>query len=467
MTPHAILADLWAGLGLDPAAPSRATLTGDDPILPSSFRLGAVATATIAATALAASGIHGRRDRSGGGRAPTIAVDATHAVTEFASERHLRVEGAAPGDLFDPIMGAYRTRDGGHLRIHTNFPHHRAGLLRLLGDPPAERDAVARAIAARDAAELDDAAAGAGLPAARMRRFAEWDAHPQSAAVASLPLVRLTRIGDARPEPLPPAADRPLAGLRILDLTRIVAGPVAGRTLAAHGAEVMLVTAPHLPSIPPLVVDTGRGKLSASLDLREEAGREGLRALLRGADIILRAYRPGALDARGFSAEAMAALRPGLVVATLSAYGPDGPWAGRRGFDSLVQTATGLNAAEAAAAGTPGEPRPFPVQALDHATGYLMAFGALAALLRRDREGGSWHVEVSLARTALWLRGLGRIGGAFGVAPPDPRPFLEESESGFGCLTAVRHAARLDGVPSGWTRPSVPPGTHPAAWPRT
>jgi hypothetical protein len=178
-------------------------------------------------------------------------------------------------------------------------------------------------------------------------------------------------------------------------------------------------------------------------------------------------YRPGAIGKLGFGPEDAARMRPGIVYVSLSAYGPIGPWAECRGFDSLVQTASGFNVAEAEAAGVAG-PKPLPAQVLDHASGYLMAFGAMTALARRAREGGSWHVRVSLAQTGHWLRRLGRVEGGLACADPsfdDVRNRLEESESGYGCLTAVRHAAELTETPAHWTRPSVPLGTHEAAWP--
>jgi crotonobetainyl-CoA:carnitine CoA-transferase CaiB-like acyl-CoA transferase len=439
---------------------THAVLTGADPVLPSSFRIGTAATAVIGAVGLAAAEIHRRRT----GRAQTVSVEMRHALAEFRSEQLLRVDGAPMGEGWDAIAGAYRCGDGRWVRIHTNFPHHRDGFLALLG-ADYERASVARALERWEAPRLDEAAAAAGLPAAMMRSFGEWDAHPQGQAVSALPLVEITRIGNAPPEPLPPGADRPLAGLRAVELTRIIAGPVSGRALAAHGAEVMLVTGPHLPSIPTLVVDTGRGKRSAALDLREEEGREALRGLIRGADLFIQGYRPGALAARGSGPEEVAALRPGIVCVSLSAYGQLGPWSGRRGFDSLVQTASGFNAAEAEAAGLPGQPKPLPCQALDHAAGYLMALGALAALMRRAEEGGSWHVQVSLARTGLWLRGLGRVADGFAAQARGPEiGLMEETVTPFGRMCAVRHAAILSETPARWCRPAVPLGTDLARW---
>jgi crotonobetainyl-CoA:carnitine CoA-transferase CaiB-like acyl-CoA transferase len=261
--------------------------------------------------------------------------------------------------------------------------------------------------------------------------------------------------------------DRPLSGLRVLDLSRVIAGPVAGRTLAAHGADVLLVSGPELPAIPWLTIDTGRGKLTTLVELRSEAGRAQLRELLKGADIFSQGYRPRALAALGFAPEDAANINPGIVYVTLSAYGHAGPWAERRGFDSLVQTTTGFNHAEGQAAGIDG-PKELPAQMLDHATGYLMAFGAMMAKARQAREGGSWHVRVSLAQTGRWLWNLGRL--ADGLQTPDipgveVEPFMYDLESGFGALHAVKPSAILSKTPAFWARPSMPLGSHEAHWP--
>jgi hypothetical protein len=312
---------------------------------------------------------------------------------------------------------------------------------------------------------LETAAAAAGLVVTACRTFAEWDKHPQGRAVASLPVISIERLGETPPMPLAAAA-RPLVGIKVLDLTRIIAGPVCGRTLAAHGADVLLVTAAHLPSLHPLVIDTGRGKLSTALDLRQAGAREALAALIRDADVFVQGYRPGAIAGFGFGPQEVARLRPGIVYVSLCAYGHDGPWADRRGFDSLVQTASGFNVAEAEAFGA-SRPKELPCQALDHATGYLLAFATMTALARRTTQGGSWHVRASLAQTGCWLRQLGRIDG---TVCPDLTfdavgDCLQDSPSGFGRLTAVRHSAVMSETPPRWERPSVPLGTHAPAWP--
>lgn len=466
LPPADVVAALWQAAALPAGALAHLDLTGADPVLPSRFAVGTAAVASLGASALAASALWARRT----GRWQDVAVDMRHALAEFRSERYLRVDGGPAPELWDKIAGVYPCGDGRWVRLHTNFPHHRDGVLRILGCA-WDKDAVRAALGKWEAQAFESTASEAGLVVAAMRTFDEWDAHPQGQALRGLPPVILERIGDAPPEPLPPLpADaerqRPLSGVRVLDFTRIIAGPVAGRTLAAHGADVLLVTAAHLPAIAPLVIDTGRGKRSCQLDLRDPDDKRALHKLLHGADVLVQGYRPGGLEALGAGPQAAARARPGIVYVTLSAYGHVGPWAGKRGFDSLVQTATGLNHAEAQAAGGT-EPRPLPAQVLDHAAGYLLAFGAMAALHRRAVEGGSWHVRVSLAQVAQWLRGLGRVPD--GLRAPDQRfedigDLLQTMPSGFGELTVVRHAARMSETPARWDLPSVPLGTHAAQW---
>ena len=464
MAPLQALAPIWAAAGLPDATLEALSLTGTEPVLPSSFAVGTAAQVSFAAAALAAVELGHARN----GLRQRVHVDMRHAALECTAR--FLIDGLAP-EAWDKLAGLYACgpdgRDG-WVRIHTNFTHHRDGVLRLLGLPEGantERDAVARALAGWGAHAFEQAASDAGLVVAALRSFDEWDAHPQAAAVAAQPLVAIERIGDAPPRALPalPLASRPLEGLRVLDLTRVLAGPVAGRMLAAYGADVMLVNAPHLPNIE-AIADTSRGKLSAVVDLREPAGRDALRAVLQDAHVFVQGYRPGALAALGFAPTDVARIRPGIVVVSLSAYGERGPWADRRGFDSLVQCATGFNHAEGQAAGS-GEPRALPMQVLDMASGALIAFGAQAALLRQQREGGSWQVTVSLARTGLWLRELGRISNGFIAPPADFTGLMETTASGWGELTALRHAAVFSHTPAGWVRPSMPPGSHALAWP--
>jgi crotonobetainyl-CoA:carnitine CoA-transferase CaiB-like acyl-CoA transferase len=460
-TPREILADLWTLAGGEPAALDAVTLSGEEPQLPSSFRVAAAAQSSIGAAGLAAAQLW----KSRSGESQDVAVDMRHAVVECRSERYLRVDGKPPPPAWDAIAGIYRTRDHRHVRLHTNFAHHRAAVCKVLNCRP-ERDDVQAALMQWDGEAFESAAYAAGGVVALMRSYGEWSDLPHAKALAALPPLSIEKIGEAPPKPWP-AGDRPLAGLHVLDLSRVIAGPVAGRTLAAHGADVLLISGPELPAIPWLTIDTGRGKLTAFIDLKSEQGQGRMRELLASADIFSQGYRPHALAALGFSPQQAARLSPGIVYVSLSAYGHVGPWSERRGFDSLVQTATGFNHAEGQAAGVEG-PRELPAQMLDHATGYLMAFGAMMAKARQSREGGSWHVRVSLAQTGRWLWNLGRIADGFQTADIKAEavdPLMQEMPSGFGPLRAVSHSAVLSKTPAGWARPAMPLGSHPAEWP--
>lgn len=458
MSPRDTLAGLWQLAGLPGDALEFAQLTGADPVFSSSFAVGTAAQASIAAAALAACELGHAR----GVPRQRVHVDMLHAAIDCLG--WFSIDGKVP-ELWDKFSGLYRCADG-WVRVHANFAHHREGALRLLGLDPAtaERKDAEQAFLGWKALQFEDAAAQANLVATALRTFEEWDATPQGQAIARQPLLRIERIGDAPALQLPAldARQRPLEGVRVLDLTRILAGPVGGRALAAYGADVMLVNSPHLPNID-AIADTSRGKRSAHVDLRSQEGQRTMDALVREAHVFIQGYRPGGLQALGWGPMDLAARRPGIVYVSLSAYGREGPWAGRRGFDSLVQTAMGFNHAEGAALGE-GKPRPLPMQILDEATGYLIAMGAAAALWRQQREGGSWHVQVSLAQTGHWLRQLGRVEGGASVGKPEQEPYLETSASGFGELRGVRHSAQLSRTPARWTRPSVPPGHSPPHW---
>ncbi|HWN79764.1 MAG TPA: CoA transferase, partial [Bradyrhizobium sp.] len=346
--PREILADLWTLAGGDLSALDAVALTGEEPQLPSSFRVAAAAQASIAAAGLAAAQIWKLRS----GQSQDVAVDIRHAVVECRSERYLRVDGKPPPPAWDAIAGIYKTRDQRFVRLHTNFRHHRDAVCKVLNCKP-ERDEVQAALMQWDGEAFETAAYAGGCVVALMRSHDEWSDLPHAKALAALPLISIEKIGDAAPKPWP-AGDRPLEGVRVLDLSRVIAGPVAGRTLAVHGADVLLVSGPDLPAIPWLTIDTGRGKLASFVELKSEQGRGVLRDLLAGADIFSQGYRPRALASLGFSAEDAARISPGIVYVSLSAYGQAGPWAERRGFDSLVQTATGFNHAEGLAAGVDG-----------------------------------------------------------------------------------------------------------------
>ncbi|MFZ6749216.1 CoA transferase [Undibacterium sp. Ren11W] len=465
MSATSTLQSLWKFAGADPDFLQYLQFTGDSAQLPSVFQVGDLASASIAAQALMAAQIWHSRS----GALQQVCIDQRHALAMFRSERYLRIDGQAPTDLWSPIAGYYQCGDGRWIQLHTNFPQHRDGVLKLL-QCADQRDAVAQAIAGWQAAELEAQLASAGMCAAMIRTPQEWQAHAQTRAIAALPLFEIERIGDAAPRPFSDISAlhnaRPLSGLKALDLSRVIAAPVAARSLAQHGADVLAISAAHLPNITPLVIDTGRGKRSAQLDLRENNGRAQLHHLLRDADVFLQAYRPGALAEYGYSAQEMAQQYPGIIHVSLSAYGHVGPWAERRGFDSLVQSASGIAFEEGQAAGLAG-PGKLPCQALDHATGYLAAFATMLALQRRAQEGGSWQVRVSLAQTGHWLQSMARRGlheNAAELSPAEIAASLQVSDSAYGQISAVRPVEQMAATPAYFDKPPAPLGTHAAQW---
>ncbi|MEU2715819.1 CoA transferase [Streptomyces sp. NPDC007205] len=451
----------WSALGGDPVRLARLTTVPREGVLPARLPVRELARACVGACALAAAELAARR--AGLAEVPGVRVDDGAVAAAFHSERHLRVDGRAPV-TFAPLSRFWRTADG-WVRTHANYPHHRARLLGALGlpaDAPVEE--VAARFAERSALEAEEAVYGAGGLAVALRTPKEWQAHEQAAEVAARPLVERERPTSAPARvlaPLDPAAAPllPAAGLRVLDLTRVLAGPVATRTLALLGADVLRLDAPWLPEHPDQHADTGFGKRSATLDL--ETDRDTFEELLKSADVVVTGYRPGALDRFGLSPEALFARRPGLVVAQVSAWGAYGPWGGRRGFDSLVQVATGIAATEGSAA----EPGALPAQALDHGSGYLLAAAVLRALTEQSYDGGGRWVRLSLARTAHWLTDGIRPTAATGGAPYEgPEAWLAETGSSLGRLRHALPPVSFTGGPTDWARPPVPWGSDSARW---
>jgi crotonobetainyl-CoA:carnitine CoA-transferase CaiB-like acyl-CoA transferase len=439
---------------------------GTDPILPTPFRIGEAGAAALAAVGLAVADLWALHT----GRRQTVAVNTRQATASLRSGHYLQLDGASIPTERNAVMGFYPARQDRWSYLHCNFPHHRAAALRVLG-VAEDREAVRHAVARWDALDLEEALVSAQGVGGMVRTLAEWSRHPQGTAVASLPLMEVIKIGASPPEALP-AGDRPLSGLRVLDLTRVLAGPTCARTLAEHGADVLKVTAPHLPSIEYQEYDTGHGKLATQLDLREPKDLDTLRGLVRETDVFSQGYRPGTLAKRGLSPESLAQLRPGIVYVSLSAFSHIGPWASRRGFDTVVQTVSGIASRQGELfPGTAPGPQFYPVSAIDYVTGYLMAFGALVALARRAREGGSWLVRISLAQTGHWIVGRGEVPevALAQVSDDFTQAELEQwSTTSDGPLGRLRHlgpVVRLSETPPHWTRPAVPLGYHEPAWP--
>ena len=439
---------------------------GDDPVLPTPFRIGAAGAAALAATGLAAADLWELRT----GRRQEVAVDLRQAVASLRSGHYLQVNGTKVRNERNAVMGMYPAKNGRWSYVHANFPNHRAAALRVLGCEE-DRAAVRRAVASWDAQELEEAIIAAGGAGGMVRSMAEWARHPQAAAIASLPLMEILKIGEAPPEPLP-EAERPLSGIRVLDLTRVLAGPTCARTLAEHGADVLKISASHIASRDDQEYDTGHGKLSARLDLRQSAELDTLRGLVREADVFSQGYRPGTLGNRGLSPEELVRLRPGLVYVSLCAFSHVGPWSSRRGFDTVVQNVSGITTrqGELFPGAEPG-PQFYPVSAIDYLTGYLMATGAMVALARRAREGGSWLVRISLAQTGRWLVDRGQVPESAlkevdsELYPAEIARWSIESDAPAGRLRHLGPTVRLSETAPYWARPSVPLGYHEPVWP--
>ncbi|MEU9603515.1 CoA transferase [Streptomyces sp. NPDC048057] len=455
--PDAATAHAWAALGGAPEAASPVTYRPAPGALQAHLPVRELARATVGVCSLAAAELLARRR---GTPVPAVQVDEAAVATAFVSERHLRIDGRVPTS-FAPLSGFWRAADG-WVRTHANYPHHRLRLLDALGmddpgsDPARARAALAAELAGRSATSVQEAVYSAGGLAVAVAPA------PPGVLAAGLPLVeaRGPREGPARE--LPPAA-LPAGGVRVLDLTRVIAGPVATRTLALLGADVLRVDPPALREDPDAHADTGIGKRSTLLDLANPEDRRAFDTLLDGADVVVHGYRPGALDAYGLTPDVLAARRPGLIVAELCAWGHRGPWAGRRGFDSLVQAASGIAAVEADADGHPGV---LPAQALDHGTGYLLAAAVLRALTERHANGGGRLVRLSLAGTASWL--LSGLDAAQPDVPsttaPDPGPWLTETVSPYGTLRHAVTPVHYDGAPRTWRRPPTRWGTDRPVW---
>ena len=458
--PAAATSSVWAALGGTPGLLERVDHGPAGTGLASALPVMTLARAATACCALAAAELLSVR---GDGAVPAVRVESGAVATAFTSERHLLIDGR-PGATFAPVSRFWPTADG-WIRTHANYPHHRARLLAALGiadsdDADALVAEAAAVIAASLGARTEAAVHEAGGLAVVVRTAAEWAASGPGRAAAARPLIERHGAESAVVRPLPPAG-LPAEGVRVLDLTRVIAGPVATRTLAFLGADVLRIDPPRLPELWDAHADTGFGKRSTALDLSDRHARRTFDELLATADVVVTGYRPGALDRYGLSAPELLERHPGLIVAQLSAWGFEGPWAGRRGFDSLVQAASGIAALEASPEGRPGA---LPGQFLDHGTGYLIAAGVLRALTERHRagDGRGRHLRLALARTASWLLGL--PADPVPVAAPDPGRWLAETDSPMGRLRYALPPVRYEGAPATWSRPPGRPAADPACW---
>lgn len=446
-----------AGLELDPAL--DIAITGEDPVLPTPFHLGEGAAVALALAGQEAARLWELR----GGRRQAIRVDVRHAAASLRSYMVLEVNGQAgapPPRAGSNVTAIWPCGDGRFIHLHGSFTHG-PGILAELGlGEGATAEEIAAATQRRGAFELEDALAAQGLCAAVCRTREEWRAHPQGQVLAAQPVVTLERIGDAPPEPLA-EADRPLRGVRVLDLTRVLAGPTVARTLAEHGADVLHIASPNLPTIERFEMDTGHGKRQAHLDLADPEQAATLRELVRGADVFSQGFQWGSLERRGFGPKQAAELRPGIIYVAENAFGFGGPWDGRPGWEQLAQAATGICVRQ----GGDGAPVLAPAAMNDYTTGYFGAVGAMMALRRRAKEGGSWLVRVSLARTSMWYFDLGDdLDPADAAGTGDLSAAMLERETGYGRMRFLRPALRMSETDPHWELPTAPPGSGEPRW---
>jgi hypothetical protein len=474
----ALIDDVWAGLGGDPsttrllAGPLRPTGA-----LPSSFAVEAFGAASFAAVGLAIAELTAE--------GATVTVDPAGAAAALRSEQALRIGDEPPEAVWDPLSGIFRARDG-WVRLHGNYEQHRDAIEDVFSS--TDPQAVAASIAGADAAGIEMRLHAAGGVAAVAHTPRDWQEHAHGAIVTDRPLIATTIKDDtaARPwRPAPPSRGdgapqglaalaalaaapldpRPLRGLRVLELTRVIAGPVAGRTLSWFGADVLRIESPDHRELRTITVDTGPDKRSTRLDLRTRSGRDAFEELLAGADVLLHGLRPGALTGLGFDAGVRARIAPGLIDASLSAYGPGGTWSARRGFDSLVQLSTGIGLAEADAAGTASDgPRPLPCQILDHASGLLLSAAVIRAAGERAVDGRRRILVGSLARTAAALVAAGRTPLDAAARPAAAEPGSLKLDGAFGRTAHAPLPVTVEGIAGGWRHGAVSPGDDSPTW---
>ena len=457
--PHHFLSSFWGAAGGDATALEQVRFTGAGD-LPSVFGVTDFAAASMAAAGLAVAELTRSLTRTPSGPA-RVQVDRRQASFWFGLS--VRPQAWELPPIWDAVAGDYRARDG-WIRLHTNAPHHRAAALDVLQVEPS-RAAVAHAVQGWAAQDLEAAVVARGGCAGAMQSWRQWQQHPQGRAVLQEPLLHWQATGAAARGDWPFDPQRPLAGIRVLDMTRVLAGPVATRFLANLGADVLRIDPPDWDEAV-LEPEITIGKRCARLDLRAPAGRQQCEDLLQGADMLVHGYRSDALDRMGLGAEARQRLRPGLIDVSLDAYGFTGPWKARRGFDSIVQMSMGFAEQGQRSAGA-DRPVPLPVQALDHATGYLMACAAVRALQRRAADGVGSIVRASLARTGavLMAAGVGDVDTTSALAPETTGDWADTIEhTPWGPARRLRWPIKIAGVRPGWSRPPVPLGSDTAQW---
>jgi crotonobetainyl-CoA:carnitine CoA-transferase CaiB-like acyl-CoA transferase len=460
---------LMAIRGLPLPEKDEVSITGSDPVLNTHFRLAATASAAVAGIGVAVNDLWELKT----GRRQAIAIDAVAATAALKSKNYFQAKNAngvfenvtdASHEANRGLTGIFQTKDGCWLLPHFGLDHLRRRMLDLL-QADANTESIAKAVAKWDALELENAIDEARVCGGMIRTNEEWLQEPHGKILAAKPVVEIIKIGDSEPEPMP-AGDRPLSGIKALDLTRILAGPITGRTLAEHGADVLMVSAPHLPQVWSYVADTSHGKRSCYLDLRDESEKQTLLDLVKTADVFSQGYRPDKINQMGLGPEALAEIRPGLIYVSINCYGADGPFSHRGGWEQIAQIMTGI-AAEGVQSSSGYKPKTLPAAANDYITGYLGAYGTLLALARRAREGGSYHVRVSLCQTGMMIYDQGKVGTLpenLNLGMSDVDSLCMESDSHLGRIKHLAPVLSLSETRPFWALPTPKMGSNDPRW---
>ncbi|MEE2934225.1 MAG: CoA transferase [Pseudomonadota bacterium] len=446
------------------------TITGEDPVFTSRFKLGEATASILSGVGVAVTDIHELKT----GRRQKINIDVKHAAATCRSSLYLRqpnINGEFEPISASPSMAHMRSitqpwqcKDGRWYLPHFNLPHLHDRVISVL-QCESNANAVAKAVSRWDSHELEEAVATARACGSIVRSNSEWLRHPHGAMLSLKPLVEIEKIGETDPIPFP-KGKRPLDGIRVLDLTRILAGPIAARTLAENGANVLMVTAEHLPQVPEHVMDTSHGKRSCFLNLNKEKELETLKKLSMQADVFSQGYRPGIMEKHGLSPEQLASERPGIIYLSISCYGHGGPFSDRGGWEQIAQSATGICLDNGVNVGD-GRPKLLPASACDYTTGYNGAYGVLLALARRAREGGSYHVRVSLCRSGMFIYQQGHVEPTkpdMDLSTQELDEIMLESDCAFGKIKHLGPVLTMSETRPFWDKPSPKLGSNRADW---
>ena len=463
------LDELFRVRGCQNLDPGELQISGIDPVMDSKFKLGEVAAAAHASVGVGVNDIWELKT----GRRQKIQISVRSAAASLKSNKfiEIRQRNGEYQKLVDKdhefnrqLNGIYRSKDGRWVLPHFGLNHLRDRMLSLLEACP-DQSSISKAVLKWDAIDLENAIAELNLCGGMVRDNSEWLAEPHGKVLSKKPVIEIIKIGESDPEPIP-SSSRPLGGVRVLDLTRILAGPIAARTLAEHGADVLMVTAENLPQVHAYVADTSHGKRSCFVDIKENEGARKLKDLTIGADIFSQGYRPGAMEKLGFGPEELSEIRPGIIYLSINCYGFDGEFSNRGGWEQVAQIMTGLTTIEDKSTKM-NSPRLLPAAANDYITGYLGAYGALLALARRAKEGGSYHVRVSLCQTAMMIYRNGKIRNELAPKELSLREIEDLSILSSTHLGEAKHLAPvlyLSETPPFWEMPTPKLGGNKAEW---